>query len=164
MPGINIMQYKKLTNPTASKQNGAALMVSLMLIFILSLLGLTSMRTSALEGRMVNNMLEKELTLQSAESASELALADDNLLAQSICKPDALLADATKLERSGALKTNASVGYGGETVAVGYSLDSGFSMFRFHATGEASLTDSGTATTVTQGLFILGAKSANGGC
>ena len=156
--------FNTRTSYSKQQQSGAALMVSLILIFALTLLGMTSMRTSALEGRLVTNVVEKELTLQAAESASELALADDSLLAETICKPDPIVADSTHLERDGALKTNASVGYGGETVAVGYSLDSGFSMLRFNATGQAALHSSGTATTITQGLFVLGAKGANGGC
>lgn len=145
-------------------QNGAALVMSMLMIFALSLLGMSSMRTSSLEGRMVTNMVEKDLTLQAAESASELAFADDQVLASTICQPDATVVSSPQIERNGALTTNASVRYDGETLAVGYSLDAGFATLRFSAIGEATLNASGTNTKVTQGLYVLGANGASGGC
>jgi len=167
MPTIkNAMNKRQISNPGAgaSKQQGAALLISLILIFVLTLLGLTTMRTSSLETRMVTNVFEKEITLQGAESASELALADDQVLAGTICKTEPSEVPSTQLERDGLTSTNSSVTYGGETVAVGYSLDSGFAMMRFTSTGTSTLDVSGTATRVTQGIFILGAKGGNGGC
>ena len=51
------------------KQNGAALIVSLVILVLMTLLGLSSIRTSALEEKMATNLRDQELAFQAAEIA-----------------------------------------------------------------------------------------------
>ena len=164
----NSIRQKKnqhyLTGLHYQKQQGAALLVSLVMIFILSLLGLTSMRSSTLETRMAANSIEKDITFQAADSASEIVLQVEQNLADVICTDTPMQTEITNINHDETLETHAEVAYGGETVAVGYSLDSGFSALRFTATGTSTMTETGTSTSITQGILILGAKGNGGGC
>ncbi len=55
-------------------QKGALLIVSMMLLFVLTLLGVTSVSTSSLEGRMATNFQHKTILFQIVESALSDAL------------------------------------------------------------------------------------------
>lgn len=56
-------------NTVKDKQKGAALIISLFMLLILTVLGVTSMRTTILEERMVGNERDRAVALQAAESA-----------------------------------------------------------------------------------------------
>ena len=58
------------------KQDGAALMVAMVMIFMLTLMGLASMRNSNLDRRMTSNSVQSAITFQAAESSTELMLND----------------------------------------------------------------------------------------
>ena len=49
-------------------ERGAVLVVGLVILVILSLLGITTMQTSTLEERMANNMAQRHIAFQAAES------------------------------------------------------------------------------------------------
>ena len=51
------------------RQQGAALIVSLLLLLIMTVLGVTSMRTTTLQERMAGNLRDNNLAFQSAEAA-----------------------------------------------------------------------------------------------
>ncbi len=55
--------------PTMQRQQGVALVMSMAFLLILTLIGITAMNTSALEERMTGNMVDKNYSLQAAESA-----------------------------------------------------------------------------------------------
>jgi type IV pilus assembly protein PilX len=55
--------------PTSTVQRGAALIVSLILLIVLTLLGLSSIRTVAQEERMTANAYDRSLGFQGAEAA-----------------------------------------------------------------------------------------------
>ncbi len=61
------------------RQSGAVLVVSLILLVVLTLLGLTSMRTTSLEEKMASNSQRSVAALQAAGSGLVDALQDDNL-------------------------------------------------------------------------------------
>ncbi len=50
-------------------QQGSALVVSLLILLVLTLIGVTSMSTTSLQGKMAANSRESNLALQAAESA-----------------------------------------------------------------------------------------------
>lgn len=56
------------TNKTINKQTGVALVLSLILLTVLTLLGLTSMRNATLEEKMAYNMRDLGLAFEAAES------------------------------------------------------------------------------------------------
>lgn len=53
----------------ATKQNGSALIISLMILIVMTLLGLTAMGTSGLQERMAGNTRDTALAFQAAETA-----------------------------------------------------------------------------------------------
>lgn len=58
-------------------QSGAVLIVSLIMLLLLTLIGVTSIQTTSLEEKMAGNMRDKDLAFQAAESA--LAAAETTL-------------------------------------------------------------------------------------
>ena len=57
-------------------QSGAALLVAMIMIFMLSVLGISAMRGANLERRMTENAIQSATSFQLAESAGELLLND----------------------------------------------------------------------------------------
>lgn len=150
-------------NPSTN-ESGAALLVSLMLIFIMSTLGISAMKSATLEGRMVGNAYAKDLTFQAAESATDYVLADDANLEAVICTTTATTTNIAKLNANNVLTTTVDLVYGGETILVDNSLDSNFSAVRFTATGTSTIPNSSTRTAVSQGATLIGPKSMVSGC
>jgi len=64
--GINAMKFI-LSDP--SRQRGAALITGLIFLVILTLLGITAMRTSTLEERVAGNTRDRNVALQAADTA-----------------------------------------------------------------------------------------------
>jgi type IV pilus assembly protein PilX len=62
------MQTITSTN-APNRQHGAILVVSMLILLVLTILGVTGSRTTVLEERMAGNMRDKELSFQSAEAA-----------------------------------------------------------------------------------------------
>ncbi|MBK9217169.1 MAG: hypothetical protein IPL70_01255 [Uliginosibacterium sp.] len=60
-----------------NRQSGAALVVGLVVLVLLTLLGIAAMRTSALEERMAGNLRESNIAFQSAEGALREAIASN---------------------------------------------------------------------------------------
>ena len=56
-------------NITPKKQSGAVLFVSLVLLVVMTLIGITGMQTTILEEKMSGNYKDKTIALQAAESA-----------------------------------------------------------------------------------------------
>ncbi len=55
--------------PSKTKQNGATLIVSLLILLVMTLLGVTAMQTNILEEKMSGNSQDVSLSLQAAEAA-----------------------------------------------------------------------------------------------
>jgi type IV pilus assembly protein PilX len=53
----------------AYKQTGAVLVISLIILLLLTIIGVTGMQTTSLEERMAGNMRDKSLAFESAEAA-----------------------------------------------------------------------------------------------
>lgn len=58
---------------TTNKQNGAVLIISLVIMVAMTLIGITAMRTSILEEKMAGNMRDKEQAFQAAEATLRFA-------------------------------------------------------------------------------------------
>ncbi|MBI4755011.1 MAG: pilus assembly protein [Betaproteobacteria bacterium] len=63
----------------AEPQRGAALLIALVFLVILTLLGLAAMRTSGLEERMAGNLRDRSIAFQAAEAALRYAEQDIRL-------------------------------------------------------------------------------------
>lgn len=144
------------TSPIMQLQRGGALMVALVLIFMLSVMGMSAMRESTLEKRMATNSVHKASTLQAAESATEITLND----------PDNLSAAFTSASTGGTganvplppninteLQTSARIFFAGSGPPIGFSLGSGagFQALRFVVRGNASIDAVQSNSQVAQG-------------
>ena len=71
-------------HPTAGRQQGAALVVGLILLLVLTILAVSGVFTSTMELRMVRNTQTQERAFQAAEVAVEDALANPVLSTSSV--------------------------------------------------------------------------------
>jgi len=67
-------------NSAQRSQKGAALLVAMVLIFMISIMGVSVMRNSSLEHRMASNSIQSATVFQAAESVVEMTLNDTNSL------------------------------------------------------------------------------------
>ncbi len=68
MPRVHSINYRQPALH-GSRQQGAALVIGLIMLVLVTLLGLTAMRTSALEERMAGHTSDRALAFQAAEAA-----------------------------------------------------------------------------------------------
>ena len=144
------------------RERGAALVVALVTVLMLSILGLEAMRGATLEGRLADNALHKEITFQAAESSTDAVLASPNALEDIICAADVERA-VPQVNAVPAQVTRATLSYGGRTNPPGYSLDR-FSGRRFMVVGDSALPGVSTRTRIAQGVELIGAAGPSGGC
>ncbi len=72
------------TKKSARSEHGGALLVSIIMIFMMSILGVSTMRGSTIERRMADNSVITNKNFQIAESSTEVSLNDINNLAKAI--------------------------------------------------------------------------------
>jgi len=160
---VNNVQPKTLGN-----QQGAALMVAMVLIFMLTILGLSAMRDSTLETQLAANAILKEVSFQSAESATDFVLAIDDpdnekAIERVFCAPP-LQVEMDELSKSGVQTTTATLEYAGQSIPTGWSLGGPIGGRRFVITGESTLTNASTTTRITQGVVAIGATQQGSNC
>lgn len=145
------------------QQQGAALMISMVLIFLLSIIGVSSMRGASVENQLATNTMWKDMTFQAAESATDRMFSENNALENQICQPD-LTTNLPELETTEIQDTEAVISYGGQAIVPGHSLGGPISARRFVVTGRSELVDANTETEISQGIVLVGASDTSGSC
>ena len=137
------------------KQNGAALMVAMVMIFMLTVMGLKAMRSSNLDRRMTANAIQSSITFQAAESATELVLNDP-------ANMNAALKGKVKMSPELSAAPELLIGvdfeYVGDGTASGYSLGTnsgGFIALRYEALGTATINTTNAESNVLQGAYRI---------
>lgn len=69
MNTVKLSQSHRRLVTLPGRQRGVVLIVSLILLMVLTLIGVTAMQTSSLEERMTGNALDKNIAFQAAEAA-----------------------------------------------------------------------------------------------
>lgn len=139
------------------RQSGAVLIVSLIMLLVLTVVGVTAMRSSTLEEKMSANIMNYNVTFHAAESAIENALDDTDSLVQAILTSNKVTVDLDVGDSS--IDSSADVTYLGSGIAFGFSLgqnSSAFSSYRFDATGTAIRDNSGANISMSQGVRRIG--------
>ncbi len=154
----------KINILNAQHQSGAALLVSLVFIFMMTVIGISAMQGATLEGQLANNAIQKELTLQAAEAASNARLNKPDSLEESICIEDPIGLAFGNLKQSDEQQTDSEVLYGGRANPVGYSLGGPIGARRFVVTGTSSIDSINTSSRVSQGVILIGASDMGGDC
>lgn len=140
------------------EQQGAALLVSMIMIFMLSIMGVSVMRSGNLEKRMTVNAIQSSTTFQAAESASNLALnSPANLtLAHAAGSHNEKVLAIDEVHAGIGLESRSTLEWVGTGVAPGFSLGEGTSGFEglyFVSTGVSAITSVQSQSTVEQGAY-----------
>ena len=134
--------------------------MAMVMIFMLSIMGASVMRSSTLEKRMATNAIQSSATFQAAESASNLALnKPENLttaysagLNRDVVLPIDEVQDDIGLESRSVLE------WVGTGAAPGYSLGEGTSGFEglyYVSTGVSAIDAARSQSTVEQGAYRI---------
>ncbi|MEE9333386.1 MAG: PilX N-terminal domain-containing pilus assembly protein [Granulosicoccaceae bacterium] len=146
------------TLPIKAKQEGAALMISLIFIFMITVIGITAMKDATLEGQLANNAIQKEMTLQAAEAASNVLFNDEDSLIDSVCDDNPLWEPQAQLQQTAEQTTRARVEYSGRANPIGYSLGGPIGAKLFVVTGDSRIDSVSTGSRVSQGVIYIGAQ------
>jgi len=165
------IQPQTTTTPVATlpdKHRGGALLVALILIFMLSLMGIASMRGSTLERQMASNSIQTATTFQAAESASEMAINNEENLTdainiadiEAVNKGEIYDSDTVEvsidLQQDIGMKSKVVLQYIGDGPAYGYSAGIGgsnFVAYRFDIEAESEVEAVRSRAFVTQGAY-----------
>ncbi len=141
-------------------QRGGALLVAMVMIFMLSVMGASVMRSSTLEKRMATNAIQSSATFQAAESASNLALNKPlNLTtAYSAGLNRNVLLPIAEVQGDIGLESRSVLEWVGTGAAPGYSLGEGTSGFEglyYVSTGVSAIDAARSQSTVEQGAYRI---------
>jgi type IV pilus assembly protein PilX len=150
------------------RERGAALVVGMILLLVLTVLGISGMITAALELQMAGNTQFQERAFQAAEQGIEAVMVDPNLstnwtMANMIDSSSSTYAAQHKQANVGSPATdqyNTATYYdtsaGGTAVpGGGYSLGTGLEAYHF-ATESVGQSARGSRDTHTQSFYLLG--------
>ena len=140
------------------RESGAALLVAMIMIFLLSLLGVSSMRSSTLEQRMTVNSILAGDVLQAAESANEAILNDWTVLTGVDGAPGKRLVVDSPLGAGSLFASRAEIAHVGDGNGIGVSLDASlgsnsFDEVRYIVRGDASIDEVRANRRVEQGAI-----------
>lgn len=143
------------------RQSGTALLVALIMIFMISVMGISAMRSSTLESRMAANAIQTANAFQAAESSTEILLNDHTNLEAALADMDNGYGFQTEDELNGSaisLDSRADTLFVGYGAAPGWSLgesSTGFAAIRFRTTGTGTITAVRANSVVEQGAFRI---------
>ncbi len=153
-------------HPVISSQNGAVLVVSLIILLVMTVLGLAASGSANMELRMAGNNERINSTLQAAESAVEATINNINLLGQALNSSgsinQSIRLDSAYDAASQPVKSEAEISYIGQGSVDGFSLgvnNSNFVAHNFEVIGTGSMQDNTTSIT-SQGVYRV-APSGN---
>ncbi len=153
------MRYMNTPMKYEKSQRGGALLVAMVMIFMLSIMGISVMRSSTLEHRMAVNAIRTAATFQAAESASNLALnsADNLTEAYNMGLNSNYEVSSVSVDTAIGLDSISTLAYAGEVPIEGFSAGIGnnFEALVFIATGISTMEDAGTQSNVEQGAYRI---------
>ncbi len=149
------MNYR---TPHAASQSGAALMIAMVMIFMLTILGVSSMRASNMERRLTSNAILTSTTFKAAESSTDMVLNDSENLSSAWAANDGIIQESPDLKSTSDVSISVDLSYVGDGAAPGYSLGAssgGFMSLRFDALGTATLDAVNAESNVRQGAYRI---------
>lgn len=147
-----------LTRFARQRQQGAALIVGLVLLLVLTVLGVTGINISTLELRMTENEQANELAFQAAETGIDIALSGPVSTAAPVTYTDVEVYDASP-----------DVQYSAQLACVGttrvpdgaYSDNESAQALHFDATSVGIHDSRNAVSSHTQSVYIVGPAPAN---
>lgn len=142
------------TRPPGRAQRGAALVIGLILLLVLTILAVSGVVTSTLELRMVGNQQQQERAFQAAEVGIEEAMANPQL---STSTPE--IQTVTAVPNSPGDQYQYQLTYAGESPLgsglSGYSIGTGLTAYHFTVNSTGTSTGNAESRHV-QGFYIIG--------
>ena len=139
-------------------QRGGALLVAMVMIFMLSIMGVSVMRGSTLEHRMAVNAIRTAATFQAAESASNRAINSHINMTEAEkmgINGRFIVSQVSVNPQIRDLESNSSLSFTDESsMPMGFSAGE-FEALYFVATGVSSMEQAGTQSTVEQGVYRI---------
>ena len=141
------------------RQKGAAILITLILLLVSTILGLSVMRDATQEQQLVSNVFFKELSFRGAESASQKIINDTQLLAAALEPSNHAngLQESVQLPNANVV-SGGEIRYAGKGIARGFSLGSSsaaFQVYKFNLSGTAEVIGVSATTTIVQGVNRL---------
>ena len=136
-------------------EHGGALLVSIIMIFMMSVLGVSTMRGSTIERRMADNSIITNKNFQIAESSTELSLNEINNLADAINDGQPLQVDTEVYRDNNAITSWAELTFVGRGFQEGTSFGDGnpgtFDSGRFVSRGNSESASVRASSEIHQG-------------
>ncbi len=134
---------RKQTTITSYSQNGSALLISLFILLVMTLIGIASLNTSLLEEKMSSNTQLKTASFQDAEAAINFAIrevekpSDSYLLQAIISKKAGTVGPNIAPPTESSISGNVTLTYKRDQLPAGYSMDKYSSLLvEFAGTGK----------------------------
>ena len=138
-----------------AKQSGSALLIAMIMLFMISIMGITVMQSSSLEHRMTTNAIETKAVFQSAESVTEAALnSNANIAAAHKVGLNGFVTESLNLNTNTEIMGVAQLEFLGKSIPPGFSGGGTLEGWRFRATGVVSRNGESGAG-VAQGAFRI---------
>lgn len=134
------------------KQTGVALIASLLMLLVMTLIGLAALERTTTEENMAANSQQASMTFQAAEMAIQQFLneSDDAVYTEAINEGESANEEYSKGED---IERSASVVYKGETVVLGNSI--GDLGYQFELTGVAVIDGTSASASNVQGMIYI---------
>jgi Tfp pilus assembly protein PilX len=156
------LQTMKRPLQRSSSQQGAVLIVSLIMLLITTFVGFSAMETSNLEAKMATSRELQELTFQSAEATIEFALDDLPLLSSAYAvglQGSQNWPTAKYQFDDPEINANARVEFMNNANSLGYSIRkgaSGIATYYYQVIGSADRNNTNISSVHTQGIYVEG--------
>ena len=147
---------QKLPGTTLPRnENGATLVVALIILVLISLIGVSSLKSATVVERMSANDYQKNITFQASESAAEVALKDTAKISEAII--NGILPDTQVTTNLTNVETTVTYKAAGTAVTFGSSLGAqGFSGQRIMVTSTGQMgTDANMKSRTVHGVVRL---------
>ena len=152
------------------QQQGAVLIISLVLLLIITMVGISGTATTGLEEKMAANWQFKNLVFQAADAAIEEGLSDNNLLWKSYQLGENPVAPETEVvvNTDSRISSSVEAEFKGVTHAVGDATSSiregaaGLQFYHYYVTGSADISAANAVSEHVRGAYMNGAQISDG--
>ncbi len=149
-------------NQSMNSQQGTVLVLAMLMLLVMTLIGVTTMRTATLEEKMSANSMNTSISLQASESAVEAALKDTNNLVNALNSGTAITINVSLSDPTGPpgfATAKAEITYKGSTIAPGFSFGANqgtFSTYQFEAIGTGEVPSANAKVITGHGVYRVG--------
>lgn len=152
------------------KQNGAVLAISLIMLLVITLVGMSTFQSTALEEKMAASAQSKNIAFQGSEDAIESAIDDINFLG-SAYTPSVTGGTLPTRDVSTPSSSNGHLDSEVEAEFIGFASPKGeeagsirmgatsYTHYNYEVRGSATISNTSTANTNVRGAYILGASA-----